>query len=55
MRDTAESSQLLLDPNFESFQLVDMVVNYLPLMNESNGRLRARAVGMASRKAATSA
>lgn len=55
MRDAAESSQLMLDPNFESFQLVDMVVNYLPVMNESNGRLRARAVGMASRKAATSA
>jgi len=55
MRDAAESSQLMLDPNFESFELVDVLVNYLPLMNESNGRIRARAVSMVSRKSATPA
>lgn len=52
LRTSAERSQLLLDPRFETFMLSDLIINHLPPLIESAARLRGRATGIEAKKSA---
>ncbi len=50
-----ETSNLILDPQLDSFYLMDATISKLPALSEDLGQLRALGTGVAARKAATEA
>lgn len=51
----SETSNLLFDPQIDSFYLTDAVVAKLPMLSEDLGQLRALGAGVGARKAITEA